>query len=333
MASTARPKRRRLRLAVAGAVAVTALVAAPAGADPSGNAPAPPDPTGAFVVRDGRFTPLDTIPNAAVSGHVNSNNRGQVVGLYADAADAATAPPGQLPTIRSFVKDPRGPVTTFAVPGASATVATGINDRGQVAGTSFDAGVTFGDSPYPPGSVHGFIRQPDGRITTIDLPRFANTAVTDINDRGQLAGQNLEFVAERSLGFMREPDGRLRVIDLPGRGAVGSYLALNDRGQVVGQWDDRNQTPAKEPGTGHGFVWDRGRLTRFDVLRSLATGALGINNAGQISGSYDDAAGRHHGFVLGRGRYTTIDAPGRTVTDAWASTTAARSSSPTWAPV
>lgn len=47
------------------------------------------------------------------------------------------------------------------------------------------------------------------------------------------------------------------------------------------------------------------------------TGALGINHRGQITGSYDDAAGRHHGFVLQRGRFTTIDAPGRTVTDAW----------------
>jgi hypothetical protein len=64
-------------------------------------------------------------------------------------------------------------------------------------------------------------------------------------------------------------------------------------------------------------VWDRGRLTRFDVPGSLATGALGINNHGQVTGADDDAAGRHHGFVLRRGRYATIAAPGRTVTDAW----------------
>jgi uncharacterized membrane protein len=64
-------------------------------------------------------------------------------------------------------------------------------------------------------------------------------------------------------------------------------------------------------------VWDRGRLTRFDVPGSLSTGALGINNSGHITGSYDDADGSHHGFVLQRGRYTTIDAPGRMVTDAW----------------
>jgi uncharacterized membrane protein len=126
-------------------------------------------------------------------------------------------------------------VTTFAVPGASATVAAGIDDRGQVAGTYFDAGTTLGD----------------------------------------------------------------------------------DRGQVVGTWDDRFDTDANEPGSRHGFVWDRGRVTRLDVPGSLFTGALGINNRGQLTGSYDDADGGHHGFVLQRGRVTTIDAPGWILTDAW----------------
>jgi uncharacterized membrane protein len=179
------------------------------------------------------------------------------------------------------------------------------------------SGSALGDAPCPPGTVHGFVRQPGGRITTIDLPRFANTAVTDINNRGQLVGQNAEFAAEQALGFLRDPNGRVTIIDLPGQATVQEFLALNDRGQVVGQWDDQYDTDANEPGSRHGFVWDRGRLIRFDVPGSRSTGALGINNAGQISGSYDDAAGGHHGFLLQRGRYTRIDAPGRIVTDAW----------------
>jgi uncharacterized membrane protein len=229
-----------------------------------------------------------------------------VVGVYLDNQGV----------IRSFVKDRRGQVTTFAIPGATVTFAGGISGRGQVAGTYYHAGTIGGGGPLPPGTAHGFVRQPDGRITTIDLPRFDNTAVTDINDRGQVAGQTLD-AAGQAVGFLRDPDGRVTIIDLSGRAEVGELLALNDRGQVVGYWDDRYQTPTIEPGTRHGFVWDRGRLTKFDVPGSLATGALGINNAGHITGSYDDAAGRHHGFVLRRGRFTTIDAPGRMVTDAW----------------
>lgn len=309
MGSSARTTiRRRLGVLIGGAVVVvaTALVAAPAAADPSGKAPAPADPAGAFLVRKGRFTPLGGVPTAVAAGHNNVNNRGQTVGVYGDAQG----------TIGSFVRDRRGRVTTFAVPGASATVAAGINDRGQVAGTYFDAGTTLGDDPYPPGTVHGFVRQRDGRITTIDLPGLANTAVTDINNRGQVVGQNLDLGGQ-GLGFLRQPSGRVTVIDLPGRAAVQEYLAVNDRGQVVGTWDDRFDTDANEPGSRHGFVWDRGHVTRLDVPGSLFTGALGINNRGQITGSYDDADGRHHGFVLQRGRFTTIDAPGRILTDAW----------------
>jgi hypothetical protein len=129
----------------------------------------------------------------------------------------------------------------------------------------------------------------------------------NVNNRGRLAGQN-EAVGGGALGFVREPDGRLTVIDLPGRAAVQEFPALNDRGQVVGQWDDHPETAANEPGSMHGLEWDRGRLTRFDVPGSLSTGALGINNTGQITGAYDDASG-HYGFLLQRGRWTRLDAP------------------------
>ena len=120
---------RRATAAITGALAVAAVLAAlivaaptPAGAA----APQPPaDPAGAFLLHNERFTPLGRIPGAASSGHLNLNNRGQVVGFY----------PDDQGVIRSFVKDRRGRVTTFAVPSAAATLAAGINDRGQVAGT------------------------------------------------------------------------------------------------------------------------------------------------------------------------------------------------------
>jgi uncharacterized membrane protein len=251
-----------------------------------------------------------------VTAHFNLNNRGQVVGLYVDAADAEATPPGRLPTIRSFVKDRRGRVTTFTVPGASAMVAWGINDRRQIAGTYRDAGAVVPGVPAPPGTVHSFVRQPGGRITSIDLPGFNDTQVSDINNRGQVVGKANDAQGRR-VGFLREPGGKVTTIVLPGGAELDEVLAVNDRGQVAGSWGDRPQTRTVEPGSFHGLVWDRGRLTRFDVPGSLATGALGINNAGQVTGSVDDTRG-HHGFVRQpSGRFTTIDAPGRMVTDAW----------------
>jgi len=61
----------------------------------------------------------------------------------------------------------------------------------------------------------------------------------------------------------------------------------------------------------HGFVWDHGHYRRLDPPRSVLTLPYGINNHGQVVGSYFDAAGRQHGFLLARGRYRTFDAPGR----------------------
>jgi uncharacterized membrane protein len=303
--STTSSLRRRVTAAVittlAAVVLAAVVVASPA---PAGAAPRPPaDPAGAFLFRDGRFTPLGGVPGAAATGHVNLNNRGQTVGFYVDAQGV----------VRSFVKDRRGRVTTFAVPGASATLAVGINNRGQVAGTYFDAGVPLGDGPAPPGTIHGFIRQPSGRITTIDLPpRFAITAVTDINDRGQLVGQT-ELVQGRSIGFLRDPGGQVTIIDVGGAVFIDEVLALNNRGQVAGTYSSAERSPDQTiaPNSRHGFVWEQGRSTRFDVPGSLATLPLGINDAGHLTGGYADAAGNRHGFLLRRGRYSTIDAPGR----------------------
>jgi probable HAF family extracellular repeat protein len=53
--------------------------------------------------------------------------------------------------------------------------------------------------------------------------------------------------------------------------------------------------------------------TPLDVPGSLQTAANGINNAGQIVGTYCAARG-FHGFLLSDGKYTTIDVPGATET-------------------
>jgi hypothetical protein len=51
-------------------------------------------------------------------------------------------------------------------------------------------------------------------------------------------------------------------------------------------------------------------FTTLDVPGAASTFALGINDAGQIVGSYSDGA-RDHGFLLDTdGSYTTLDAPG-----------------------
>jgi probable HAF family extracellular repeat protein len=107
--------------------------------------------------------------------------------------------------------------------------------------------------------------------------------------------------------------------DASGDASGGNIAAfdINDRGEIVGSYPDRN-------GTFHGFLYQQGRFTRLDPpdasdsARSgsldgkgfAATAAFGINNRGVVVGQYVDAEGVLHGYVWERKRgFRTIDPP------------------------
>ena len=70
--------------------------------------------------------------------------------------------------------------------------------------------------------------------------------------------------------------------------------------------DDSDAAPL----TGHGFLLDKGVFTTIDHPDAVGeTGALGINNRGQIVGAYTDAEGTIRGFLLDDGVFTPIDHP------------------------
>lgn len=51
-------------------------------------------------------------------------------------------------------------------------------------------------------------------------------------------------------------------------------------------------------------------FTPIDVPESISTGAEGINNSGQIVGTYGDIQFHGHAFLLNGDSYTTLDLPG-----------------------
>lgn len=227
--------------------------------------------------------------------------------------------PGGLPpgSTHGFVKSRRGEVTSFDVPGARDLLVKGNNDHGQVVGEYNDA--TPGpDGMLPPGSIHGFIRQRSGRITSFDVPFFRLHDIADINDRGQIVGYYDNPTGGGA--FLRQPTGAITRIEVPGALVTNAH-AINHRGQVVGAYLEPGAVPnpdgAAPPGTVHGYLWDQGRMTRLDVPGSIWTQPFGINDRGQISGGYYDAEGKQHGFLFERGSYKTLDAPGRTDNIAW----------------
>jgi hypothetical protein len=82
---------------------------------------------------------------------------------------------------QSVVWNETGHPTTFAVTGATSTVALGINNLGWVCGRYFD---TVG------GGVHGFVYNLNtGQLLTYDHPEATQTTFNGINDPGYISGR------------------------------------------------------------------------------------------------------------------------------------------------
>ncbi len=100
------------------------------------------------------------------------------------------------------------------------------------------------------------------------------------------------------------PSITFTTIDVPGAFGTEVY-GINDLGQIVGAYRDSNNV-------NHGFLLSGGSVTTYDPPGSQGgAGGIGINNSGQISGSYGDNT-RNYGFLLSGGTYTTINPPGST---------------------
>ncbi len=178
-------------------------------------------------------------PGAAYAYAVAINDAGQVAGYYDEAGTPGT---------HGFVRDPGRGIATFDYPGARYTLVAAINGRGQVAGTAWgtvrhafvyergalatvdlpgavarwtvvsginDAGQIVGRYGDAAGRTHGFVRDPDGRVATVDVPASLSpagvieTVVTAVNAAGQVAGWYVDG-AFRVHGFTASPAHNVR---------------------------------------------------------------------------------------------------------------------------
>jgi hypothetical protein len=187
--------------------------------------------------------------------------------------------------------------TSFDIPGATSYFVAGINDEGLVTGSW-----TAAD-----GSVVGFIRFPDGRITTPILHPDDNTRTTvlrAVNDEGVIAGF---YGANVSNGFLLT-EGKFQTVDFPG--AVATALrGINNLGAVSGTYSivDLN---ADE----FGFIIPRrGPAISFKLPDPSGTGIVvgGINDLRQLVGYYTDATPALVGFLRQpTGQFVSIIFPG-----------------------
>jgi hypothetical protein len=128
------------------------------------------------------------------------------------------------------------------------------------------------------------------------------TAALGINNLGEVAGYYISGLHTPYHGFTYN-SGSYTSVDGPG---FNSFVEdVNDAGEVFGYCTfttgvgDRN----------FGFVGSN----QLSAPNSIETIPTGINNTGEIVGSYMDSGGRHHGFIY-NGGFATLDAPNASAT-------------------
>src|SRR5262249_23271541 len=144
--------------------------------------------------------------------------------------------------------------------GGSTSTAAGINNLGQVVGTSY----IEGDS-----TQHAFLWQNGGMSDLGTLPEGTFSSATAINNAGQVVG-----TADSGVPFLWQ-NGTMTALDISWDDS-GYASAINDAGQVVGSV------------TGSQFfgvytdaaLWDNGAFTDLGSYGWPDSSASGINNLG-----------------------------------------------------
>ena len=290
---------RRARVATAASVALAILaVAGPvaAASTPDGSDRNPKASVAGFVLDHGRYRPLE-VPGAATQTLAfGIDNRGRIVGGYDDAEGRS----------HGFVRERSGRYRTIDVPGAYATVATRINDRGQIAGDYFETKEKFDQ-----GLKRGFLLD-RGRFRRIDVPGADSTEAVGLDNRGRVVGETGTLEPLDVYGYLWD-DGRIKRIDVPGAAFTGAE-EINERGQIAGTYgEDPAQIATR------GYLLDRGRFKTFAAPGGPLTQVFGLNNRGQIVGytAADELLNDAHGFLLAQGvggPFTPIDFPGAPMT-------------------
>jgi probable HAF family extracellular repeat protein len=233
------------------------------------------------------------------------NDRGQVVG-YSETA--VPDPDGEDVcgfgtglTCRPFLWQ-KGQMRALPTVGGNNGQASGINNRGQIAGFAETTVIDSGCPPGPPYKTTSPVLWEKGKAQPLPTVGSDPDGIAyGINDQGQAVGYSGTCTA--ALHALLWQNGTAS--QLPDLGFPRSNLAwgINDQGQIVGQ------VRSSDGATKYATLWQNGTMTNLGLLPGdFGASASGINNQGQVVGSaWDSNFNWSHGFIWQNGVLTDLN--------------------------
>jgi probable HAF family extracellular repeat protein len=204
-----------------------------------------------------------------------------------------------------------------ALPGINDSFPNWINDRGELAGASYN-----GVDPASGAPLLEAVLWKEGSVIDLgDLQGGNQSIANGLNDRGDVVGAAVNATPDpfpnlwgAFLFFnnLTEPHAVLwrdgAITDLGTLGGPDSLaIFVNNSGEIAGQsLTDSVVNPSTGQPTQHPFLWQKGKMIDLGTLGGTLGFSTGLNNRGQVIGLMNIAGDvTFHGFLWDRG--STID--------------------------
>lgn len=172
------------------------------------------------------------------------------------------------------------------LPGDDFSIATDINNAGEVVGTSYDG---YGRSS------RAFLWK-NGAMTDLGSLGGDYSYTYGIDDSGRVVGESFN-ASGTSHAFVWE-DGEMTDLGLLWNLGVAAAHDVSSRGQIVGS----ATTPS---GIEHAVMWENGTITDLGTL-GYASNGQGVNDGGQIVGWSWNVDSRQRAFLWENGAMTDL---------------------------
>ena len=251
--------------------------------------------TRAFIWEKGVMEDLGTLPGGTDAQAILINERGQVLGYsYTSPAPSTNCAPPNLPnfplTTGSFLWQRGKGMVDLRSLGGTCTLATDLNNQGQVIGMSNLTGDQYQHAFF---WEHGSIQDLGGSLGG------NNTGAFVVNDDGQAVGFAY-FPGDTTFhATLWKHVGEMTDLGAIGNDPCSYATGINAKGQVVGA----SLSPCTQGATARAFLWEDGSIVALNALIPPGSGLrLGqtytINDRGEIAGEGSDSSENDHAFLL-----------------------------------